>query len=174
MVGVAAVVLAVAVLVGACGDDGGADDHADEASFCRLAIANEPVDEASASVLVRLEDLAPDEVSDAIEVLRELAEEVESLGPDDPATLTIEFERRFDPDFVAARSAVAEFVDEDCPRPTTTTSSPATTSSSTSTPTSSSTTTSTTSVVDRPTTTSTTSTVGATTTSTGRRHSPHG
>lgn len=113
------VLLLLALVVAACGDDDGEDDAADEASFCRLAREHEPVDEATAAVLSRMEELAPDELGDAIGRLRELAEELEDVDPDDPDSLALEFEARFDEEFIDARRRVEAFVDDECPRPTT-------------------------------------------------------
>lgn len=109
--------------LGACsGDDDAPDETADEASFCRLAVQNAPVAEASAGVLRRMEELAPAEIEGDVGVLRDLAEQLEELDADDPDALALEFEVRFSAEHVAARSAVDDFVKRDCvPRETTST-----------------------------------------------------
>jgi hypothetical protein len=110
--------VAIALVVGltACGGDesDGVEDNPDEATFCRLAMLNEPVAEADAPVLRRLDELAPDEVDAAVDVLREAAEELEEFTPGSPELIAHEFEVRFREDYLAARAEVEAFIDAEC------------------------------------------------------------
>jgi hypothetical protein len=110
-----AVGLAVVVLVGGCGRGDDDDDQTpDEASFCRLAFANDPVAEASAPVLRRMDELAPEEVDDAVVVLRAAAEELAELPPRSPEAIAAEFEIRFRDDYIVARREVEAYVRREC------------------------------------------------------------
>jgi hypothetical protein len=107
--------LLVVGIAAGCGGSGDDDDqNPDEASFCRLALANEPIAEASAPVLRRLDELAPDEVDDAVLVLRESADELAELRPRSPEAIAAEFEIRFRADYLVARSAVEAYVAVEC------------------------------------------------------------
>ena len=106
--------LVVLVLAGGCGDSNDDVQNPDEATFCRLALANEPVAEADASVLRRLAELAPDEVDAEVDVLRDAAEELEEHTPLSPEAVALEFEVRLRDDFIAARARVDAFLLSDC------------------------------------------------------------
>lgn len=106
---------ALLLTLAACGgDDGGADDHGDEASFCRLAQRVAPVADADAESLVRLEELAPEEIRTQVGVLRDLAERVADIGAGDPESLALEFEVRFSDEFVDARRDVEAYQEAEC------------------------------------------------------------
>ena len=125
-----AALLALGLVVGACGDDDDPEDDAgDEATFCRLAVESDPVAEATAPVLARLEELAPEEVADDVAVLRDLADRLAELDDDDPEALAVEFEVRFSDEHVAARVAVDDYIESECPAETTSPSSVTTSSS---------------------------------------------
>lgn len=113
----AALLLALLALVGAlagCGGSGGDDDEPDEGTFCRLARVNEPVAEADAVVLRRLDELAPPEVDAAVDVLRAAAEELEEATPGSDDAIALEFEIRFREDYLAAREQVEAFIATEC------------------------------------------------------------
>jgi hypothetical protein len=105
------------VLVAGCGRSGDDDQTPDEATFCRLALANDPVAEADPLILRRLDQLAPEEVDPAVVVLREASEELEDLTPRSPDAIAKEFEIRFRPEYIAARDEVEAFVDRECRGP---------------------------------------------------------
>ena len=111
-------VLALVLGLTACGGSNSdeIEDNPDEATFCRLARLNEPVAEADASVLRRLDELAPSEVDAAVDVLRAAAEELEDLTPGSPELIAHEFEVRFRDDYLAARAEVEAFIDSECRR----------------------------------------------------------
>lgn len=104
----------VAGSIGGCGDDDQEDDQPDEGTFCWLAVLNEPVAEADAPVLRRLDELAPGEVDSAVDVLREAAEELEDLEPGSPEHIALEFEIRFREGYIEARNEVEAFVAAEC------------------------------------------------------------
>ena len=106
--------VAAIMLVG-CADSDDDGQVPDEATFCRLAVVNDPVAEASASVLERLDQLAPEEIDEAVDVLREGAEEIAEHPPGTPEAIAAEFEVRFRPEYVEARSQVEAFVESECP-----------------------------------------------------------
>ena len=111
----AAAALSVAVVVlASCGGSDGDDQVPDEATFCRLALLNEPVAETSAAVLDRLERLATEEIDPAVIVLRDAAEEMEAETPGSPAAVALEFEVRFRPEYVEARREVEDYVEAEC------------------------------------------------------------
>lgn len=110
---VVVLVLVVGALAG-CGDDDQDEDQPDEGTFCWLAVLNEPVAEADAPVLRRLDELAPDQIDPAVVVLREAAEELEDLEPGSPERIAREFEIRFQEDYIEARNEVEAFVDSEC------------------------------------------------------------
>ncbi|MDZ7679074.1 MAG: hypothetical protein U5K29_11030 [Acidimicrobiales bacterium] len=115
----AALLLMLVALVGAlsgCGGSGGDDDEPDEDTFCRLARVNEPVAEADAVVLRRLDELAPPAVDAAVDVLREAAEELEEATPGSDDAIALEFEIRFREDYLAAREQVETFIAAECER----------------------------------------------------------
>lgn len=118
----------LALLIGACGGSGDGDDTPDEASFCRLVARYSPVAEAPLAVLERLDELAPDEIDDAVVVLREAAEELAEHRPRSPELVEAEFEVRFRPEHIAARRQVETFATATCrPANTTTTTTTTTT-----------------------------------------------
>lgn len=104
----------LALVLAACADDDDGDQNPDEATFCRLALVNEPVAEADAPVLARLAELAPGEVDAAVDVLWDAAEEIAEHPPLSPEAVALEFEVRLRDDYVAARAAVDEFLDLEC------------------------------------------------------------
>ncbi|MFP3907628.1 MAG: hypothetical protein ACLFWR_11405 [Acidimicrobiales bacterium] len=113
----AALLLALLALVGAlaaCGDSDDDVDEPDEETFCRLALVNQPVAEADAVVLRRLDELAPPEVDPAVDVLREAAEELEEATPGSDDAVALEFEIRFREDYIAAREQVETFIAAEC------------------------------------------------------------
>jgi predicted kinase len=108
-----ALLLALLLVVG-CGGSDGDEQTPDEATFCRLAVVNEPIAEASASVLQRLDQLAPDEIDAAVVVLREAAEEIETHPAGSPEAVAAEFEVRFRPEYITARNELEAFVIAEC------------------------------------------------------------
>lgn len=109
-----AVTFTALLVINGCGRSGSDEDTPDEASFCLLATINDPVAEASALVLQRLDELAPAEIDDAVVVLRKGAEEIEENDPGTPERIAAEFEARFRPDHIAARRQVEAFLAESC------------------------------------------------------------
>jgi hypothetical protein len=108
-----ALLLVLPLMVG-CGGSDGEEQTPDEATFCRLAVVNEPVAEASASVLRRLDQLAPDEIDAAVVVLREAAEEIEMHPTGSPGAVAAEFEVRFRPEYITARNELDAFLMAEC------------------------------------------------------------
>lgn len=108
-----AALVAVVVLIG-CGGSGDDDQEPDEATFCRLALLNDPLAETSAAVLDRLEQLATDAIDPAVVVLRDAAEEMESESPGSPEAIAVEFEVRFRAEVVEARRAVEDYIEAEC------------------------------------------------------------
>jgi hypothetical protein len=111
---IALVVIVASGALAGCGDSDDEDQNPDEATFCRLALLNEPVAEADAVVLRRLAELAPDEVDAEVDVLRDAAEELDEHTPNSPEAIALEFEIRFRGDYLAARGVVEDFIADDC------------------------------------------------------------
>jgi hypothetical protein len=104
--------LGCVVLVGCGGDD--AVDPGDEASFCRLATEADPVAEADLETLTRLAELAPVEIRDQVDVLVDLAAELDEAGLTTADALAIEFDVRFSDEYVAARRDVEAYQRTEC------------------------------------------------------------
>jgi hypothetical protein len=123
---IAALVVAAAGVLSACGDDD-APEPGNEASFCRLAEDNDPVAEADLATLERLGELAPVEIRESVTVLVDLAVQLDEAGVDSADALAIEFEVRFSDEYIDARRDVEAYQDAECRPATTTTSGTVTT-----------------------------------------------
>lgn len=108
------VAVVVAVLATGCGGSPEKEEAPDEATFCRLAQANDPVAESDLIILERLDLLAPEDIDPAVVVLRDGAAELAELTPRSPEAITLEFEIRFRPEFIAARRELEAYVEAEC------------------------------------------------------------
>ena len=111
---VVALVAVVVLALAACGGDDADAGQPDPEAFCRLARDARPIDEVPPEPLAELAAVAPPELAEPFRVLRDAADRLAGFAPGDPEAIGVEFEIRFDPTYVAARSSVEAYLAEGC------------------------------------------------------------